>query len=198
MGVTAHGDNYSKFLSRQIIPFYFMKANFIFPIILVIIVTFSIGCVDQDNDINKNSPTVTTFKGQGYTINIPSSWETKQEVSKSNWRNELLILGDGKSMLMISRSPNPNPEQSLNNLAADYKQKIVKQGITIDDEKQITIDGFPAIRYIFKHTSSNTKFMQIAVVKDGYAYIIQFSSWPDLFDEKISTIYDILNTFKFS
>lgn len=162
-------------------------------------VTFSIGCVDnRSNEINKHTPTVTTFKGQGYTINIPSSWETKQEVSKSNWRNELLILGDGKSVLMITRSPNPNPEQTLNNLAADYKQKILAQGIKIDDEKQIMIDGFPAIRYILKDTSSGIKYMQIAMVKDNYTYIIQFSSWPNLFDEKISTIYDVLNTFKFS
>jgi len=212
MGVNAHGDNYSQFLSRLIIPFYFMKANVIFPIILVIIVTFSIGCVDKrSNDINKNTQTVTTlivasnslqpntaFNGQGYTISIPSNWETKQEVSQSNWRNDLLILRDGKSVLMISRSPNPNPEQRLNDLVVSYKQKIINKGIKINEEKQITIDGSPAIRYIFKDDSSGIKYMQIITIKNNYGYIIQFSSWPNLFDEKISTIYDILNTFKFS
>lgn len=212
MGATTHGDNYSQFLSRPIIPFYFMKANIIFPIILVIILTFSIGCVnEQSNGENKNTPTVTTvsftsnalpqntvFKGQGYSINIPSSWETKQEVSNSNWRNELLILGDGKSLLMISRSPNPNPELTLNDFVASYKQKIINKGIKINEEKQITIGGSPATRYIFKDDSSGVKYMQIITIKNNYGYIIQFSSWPNLFDEKISTIFDILNTFKFS
>lgn len=189
-----------------------MKANLIFPIILVIIISFSIGCVDNSrNDENKNTPPVTTvsvtsnalqpntvFKGQGYSITIPSSWETKHEVSKSNWRNELLILGDGKSVLMISRSPNPNPEQTLNDLVVSYKQKITNKGIKINEEKQIMIDGSPATRYIFKDDSSGIKYMQIITIKNNYGYILQFSSWPNLFDEKISSIYDIVNTFKFS
>ena len=184
-----------------------MKANFIVMIMILIIVAFFIGCVSNEKNgtstatfnsaVNASLQPDTVFKGQGYTISIPSSWKTRQEVSKSNWINEIMDFGDGKSLLMISRQPNPNPESTTETAVADMKQKYKNKGITIDVEEQTTVGGLPATRLIFKDGSSGTKYMQILTTKDNHALIIQYSSWPDLFDQKVSKINDIINTLKF-
>jgi len=70
---------------------------------------------------------------------------------------------------------------------------------TEESVRELTLDGVYAKEYVFTANlgAEARKYRQVAAVKEGYVYVVTYSSSPEFFDEHNSDFDDIIDQFRF-
>ena len=90
---------------------------------------------------------------------------------------------------------------SLEDYWASYEPdlKAMFPDLEYTDKSAVTLDGVPAMQYIYTGTLSELsyKLMQIVAIKDNTLYIFTYTATTDKYDAHIEDVIAVLDYFKF-
>lgn len=93
---------------------------------------------------------------------------------------------------------------SLDDYWAQYEESFKSTFKKMKYEGEVpvkdTLSGVEANKYVFtaELAGETYKYMQVVCIKDSTAYIITYTSTPDLYESHLDDVYKILDTFAFN
>lgn len=137
-----------------------------------------------------------------YTAYIPESWIVNEPTA-----TPYAYAGsqDASSINIVAQSlSNEQIEAGLGAYWESYSESFKQNMPDFESVSEVTegflLDKTEASQYIYKGTVSGEKyqFQQTICMHGGYGYIITYTSTPELFNEHIEEVEQVINTFKFN
>jgi hypothetical protein len=144
----------------------------------------------------------------GLQIEKPTNWEGSTEDPKQYGDTVVGVfyppkqstLPCGDRLFINITKPKPMPQT-----IAEYKRNINREVNTrkiigiVNEDPNTRLSDLPAIRlnYKFKHYRCDVReVIDVGTIRKGTAYLISFQSDPKTFNENLSTVERIINSFK--
>lgn len=137
-----------------------------------------------------------------YTAYIPEAWIVNEPTA-----TPYAYVGsqDASSINIVAQSlSNEQIEAGLEAYWEEYAESFKQNMPDFESVSEVTegflLDKTAASQYIYTGTVSGVKyqFQQTVCMHGGYVYIITYTSTPELFNEHIEDVEQVINTFKFN
>jgi PsbP-like protein len=198
------------YISRSI-PLFYISSNLqirkyigliIILILAFLVLSFSasyISNIANSKNIKAYNSTTNTYSGNGISFNYPSNWNIQTDNQGGN--NIIMIVSNNATFqISIQISPNP-PGMSDQEAITGIQNSINPDGFQKISNNTLTIDGNTA--YETTYTVNNhtifpeiTTDQQIALVKNGTTYSLDFQAPTNEFNNEKPNFDIILNSFK--
>ena len=135
--------------------------------------------------------------GVTYDLYVPDEWTA----DVSTGMTSAYYDGRDPSNISMTAFELDYSVTSIEDYWASYEPdlKAVFPDLEYVDQSAVTLDGVPAMQYVYTASMSDLsyKFMQLVAIKDNTVYIFTYTATTDKYDEHIEDVIAMLDYFNF-
>lgn len=174
-----------------------MKKYFFLTLIILSLVVFSSGCVNDDTNKTKS------YSGNGISFIYNGTWEIANTTSP----NAVVAVGDPKTIganhepntFVLIQKPNATNNSDIQKVYTDNYAKLFNNTTNQRvSEANITINGNKAFENVYLTNSSGIQMKMRAVwlTRNNVIYVILCGTLPSNFDKEQNNFDLVVNSFK--
>ncbi len=175
-----------------------MKKYPFLAVIILFLVVFSSGCVNNDD-----SNTTKSYSGNNVSFIYNGTWE----IANTSSPNAIVAVGDPNAIgannepytFVLIQKPNATNSSDLQEVYTENYATLFNNTTNQRvSEANITVDGNKALENVYLTNSSGTQLKMRAVwlTQDGVIYVILCGALPSNFDNEQSNFDLVIDSFK--